>query len=240
MKLSKETVKRIMDVVTTASSIGVEQLVMDEDSIRGHSEDSKTILLDKNVFTYEHFDAIGISRVKTLTSRFNMMMGISDDISIKVENREKDNGHRNASVLTIRTKGTSVEFRCADPSYIRAPKNLRSEVIYSFDINSKSLEVMSRGTSVMGAGKDISFSFENDKVQFNLSDNDGDTLKHTISEVVHTRDDSDTFFFKYNKSLLKLLKLALVDNDSTTIFITKRGILRLIVNNLTVYQAPEI
>lgn len=240
MKLTDDVVNKFIDIVATANSIGIDRMIIDSESIRGQSESTAVILLDKNTINFGIFSSIGISRVKLLNSRLNLVKNGKNIPTIEFEIKEKDNGDREALLLSIKEKKTTVEFRCCDPAHIRAARNLKSSIIYTFDIDEESINVMSRGMSVMG-NNNISFRLDNGKVQFNLSDVEGDSLNHIISDsITINEDETPSFYFKYNKSILQLLKLAMNENTSTaTVNITKRGVLNLMINNLSIYQPPE-
>lgn len=241
MKLSNDTIAKLNHIVSAADMIGINGIIIDKESIRGQSEDNSIIVVEKDYLPTMDFDAIGISRVKVLQSRLALISKNNDKpFSIEAKIKEKDSGERTVLSLSIKDNKTTVEFKCMDPAYIKAPKNLKSPIQYSFNITADSVDFMSRSNSAM-SHKNIAFECRDNTVTFKLTDVEGDALTHVVATDVTIIDENDSkeFFFKFNKNIISLLKLALKEADTVKINLTKRGILNIKISNINVYLVQD-
>lgn len=238
-KLNEKNKQRLKKIIQSANSIGIESLIIDSESIRGTGESNSIILIDKNTLDdISTIGDIGVSRVSVLNSRLSLMK--NDDYSINFTQRIKDNGDPVLEKFIIKNGRTSIDFKCADPKTIISKKSLTSSIVYSFDLSQDSVDLIIKSNSAM-QNDTISFLYSENKVTFKLSDTSGDILTHIISSDIKVDDDSDSFFFNYNKKIiLPLLKIAVKDDDKVRLSFTKKGIMNLNVNDLNIYLAPEI
>lgn len=243
MKLSETVKKRLLEVIQAANSIGIESLLIDEESIRGTGADKTLLLIDKNVPDMSELGSMGINRVNVLSSRMGLVKD-DKDLNIDANIRVEDNGDKMVDKLTLKNKRTTVEFKCCRSSQISAHKVLKNGPIYEFDISEESVATMMRANAAMG-NDTVAFSLDDTgNVMFKLNDSSGDTLNHLISDKVNILDDNEakTFFFNYNKRLfLPLIKMAFKEGtDTLKLSLNKRGIMNLTILSLNIYIIPEV
>ncbi len=241
MKLDTTIKEKLIDIVSTAHSIGISALVIDADSIRGVGEKKALILLDTNTPDISELGSIAVNRVNLFNSRISLMNGKT--MSMEAVTRTEDNGDVLVEKFILKDKKTTVDFKCCRAGQIKAPKILKSAMIYQFDISSDSLQMMMQANSAMN-NDNLSFNLEDNVVYFKLTDNSGDMLKHVISDEVNILDDeaTKTFFFNYDKKiLLPLIKMAFKNGaDTLSLQLTSRGFINLTINSLNIFVAPEI
>lgn len=241
MKLDTAIQKKLIKIISTAHSIGITALIIDEHSVRGVGDKKSLILLDPDTIDMTGLGSIAINRMQLFNSRIALIN--PDALTVDASIRTEDNGDILVEKFIMKDKKSSVDFKCCRAAQITAPKALKSEIHYQFDISEESLRILTQANMAM-KNDNLSFSLDDGVIYFKLTDNSGDMLKHEISNNVNilADDASESFFFSYDKKvLLPLIKMAFKDNsDSLSLKLTKRGIVNLTINSLNIYIAPEL
>lgn len=235
MKLTTDEIQLIRNVVQSCNIIGVESVVIDKDSIRGINEDRTALILDKTERTTQ-FDAIGLSRIKSLTARI-MNAGTNNDLVIDAlcdENTVKD--------LTLKGKNVTVQYKCAgNHSTIKAPKDVKDAPYVILTLAEEVIPELASAVSVM-RGDNLLVSYSNEKLQFIVHDDTGDAytvdLPSATVELLDPEADSD-FIFKYPADLvLSVLKQAA--DKTFSVVLCKKGTMISVVNDLNIYVLPRV
>jgi hypothetical protein len=241
MFLSEDDTKKFAEVISTAKVMGIESLIIDAESIRGQSDEGTFIISDNTIDQFKQ-TPIGISRVSVLFSRLNLLGEGKKLPKLELEFKERDNGDKIILRIKIKNVKSSVDFKCADPLMIKAKKVFKDNLIYEFDLNEDTIELMIKSNSAMQTDK-IKLILDDGKVFFNINDIEGDSLKHLVTETVVLSDPDKTSFLVNlkNKITLPLFKLALKENDKINIKISEiRNVLNFRLNGLNVYAMPEV
>lgn len=240
MILDDDDTKQLIKVIGIANSIGIESIVIDSESLRGMSDDGVFIISEHNIKQFKQ-TPVGISRVSILNSRFNLLK--SDKIpKIELDFKERDNGEKILLRFKIKDKRTALDFKCADPTMIKNKKVLKEPLSYSFSLTEETIDLMTRTNSAMQTDK-INFILDNGKIYFNISDVEGDTLKHLVSESVKIKPDIKPSFLinMKNKSILNLFKLALKGKSDVNINVSEiRNVLNFEIDFVNIYVVPEM
>lgn len=239
-KLSKASIKMIKDAMRTASILGMEKLVIDNHSIRGESQENSTLMLLKFPEDMDlEFGAMAITRVPELMSRMRIL---GNDGDIVPDYKSRDSGDQFVFRLKLKRGRTSVEFKCADPAYVKAPKAFNDPDCYSFAVTPEDLEVMLSAKAVMQTDKITFIGNEDGKVEFTASASEGDKLLHSLEDSYENLcDGNDSFTYSYKtKILFPILKELLSGEEGETITISRRGIIKVYINDIPSFVFPEL
>lgn len=234
-KLSSQTLATIRNAIAVAQMAGVESLVIDSASIRGQSVEHATAMITPTSIPLE-FDALGLDRLNLLNNRLNLI-GDTDNCEATVEY----DGTR-LTKIKFKSKRTTIEFRCTDPTKIRAPKQVNDPIFYTFDIPEDTVALLMRSNIAMDADV-VTFKVVQDgRVLIRVVDTGGDVLEHEVASNVTLSSvcDQETFSGTYKtKKLIPLLKDC-ARGGKTEVNITRRAIFGVSVKNLNVYVMQEI
>lgn len=239
-KLTKATTKLLRESIRTAAALGIEKLVIDPHSLRGESKDNGTMMLFPFPDGMElEFGSIAVTRVPELISRLRIL---GDDGDIIPDYKTRDSGEEFVFRLKLKKGRTSIDFKCADPAYVKAPKAFNDPDCFTFTVTKEDVEVMLSAKSVMQADKVTLTSNAEGKVSFIVTASEGDKLVHEIESDLDTEcDGSDSFTVTYKtKILFPALREILTDTDSTGITITRRGVMKIELNEIPSYIFSEI
>jgi hypothetical protein len=135
-------------------------------------------------------------------------------------------------------KGVKVNYRCANPAVIRAPKVLTDDVRYELTLTDEAINFMSKGSVAM-ASDEITITAGPDGTFFEITDINGDVFSYTFPsnaiDITSTKDAEFSHTFPL-KTLLPLLKAA----GSDTVHLTdKNGMMKMVVEGFDVYVFPR-
>lgn len=234
MKLSNEDITFIQNVVNTSQLVNIDSVLIEPGCVRAMDEDKTVVLLQKeNVPTFA-FGPIGLTRLNTFSSRLNIIKS-QEKFSIDAVVDQTEDFTRS---LTMKGKGTKIDYRCAKPSTIQAPRLIQDEPRARIKLNGDAVVLLQKGQSAMDNAEEVTINC-NDGVSFEFVDVNSDVFKHTFADDVESllNEDKVRFVHRYStKTLLALFK----KNPDGFFEISRKGILSIAVNNLTVYVLPRI
>ena len=228
IKVAAETLDYIQTVIKTAQIVGIDNVIIEPGRIRGMDEARTVVLLqDENVPEME-FDSIGLNRTSVLLSRIAL---------VKNQNRFAveatiDDDKEFVRALLIKAKGTNIDYRCANPATIQAPRVINDEIVADVSLTTEAVEMLHRGVVAMGNVEIVTITSDKRGISFALEDTNCDVFDHTFGEVT-----DHPFTHKYPvKTILALCK----KEGEGTFGIGKKGMLRHDVNGLGVYILPKV
>jgi hypothetical protein len=233
MKLDDETLGYIQTVVNTAVLIGIDNIIIEAGMVRAIDENKTVVIFqDENVPT-PLFGAIGLNRINVFTSRFDIIKN-RDDASIEVT---VDDGRVFARSLIMRSKGIKVDYRCANPATIQAPRQINDTMKYRVPLTAEAVMLLQKGQSAMGADT-VSIISNDNGVSFELADINNDVFSHVFTQNVESLDNGKTTFaHRYPvKTLLSMFK----SNAEGDFYVGGKGMLKFMVNGLDVYVIPQV
>lgn len=233
VRVDQNTLIFIQKVVDTARLVKIENVIIEPGKVRA-IDDSRAVALfqDKDVPDLP-FGSIGLTRIDVFHSRFEIAKSM-DGFTIEAM---MDPTNTFARSIKMKGKGINIDYRCASPTTIQAPKVIQDDIKYSSRMTPEAVGLIGRGLSAMGADV-IEFSGDDEGVLFSIEDVNRDALTYQFADAFADVDGDEVSAFKYKypaKVLLSLLK----QSSDQEFFITTRGMMRVIVNGLTLHIPPR-
>ena len=233
MKLTQDTLTFIQNVVHTAELVNIDSIIIDAESVRGLSENNTVVLLEKDIPKLE-IGPIGLNRTDVFQQRLDVVQGL-DGFAIDAT-IDEDKGFVRA--LVMKAKGTKVDYRCANPATIRAPRVINDDLMARVEFTSEGVSMLQKGAAAMGSDV-VEFKSNSCGVHFTLEDVNNDTFNHQFansSEALGEASDG-RFTHKYPVKTL----LALFKHESVNHFeVGSKGTMLVKINGLGVYVLPKV
>lgn len=237
MKVEPASLAYVQNVVATVTTIGIDSVILEPGRVRAVDEDSTVFLLHTTGVPDFEFGSIGINRIATFASRLSIAKSIADfTIDATVDGPEDAQYVR---ALTMKAKGTKIDYRCANPATIRAPKGMNDAIKYRVKMQPEAVLHMTKGKDAMGADE-VTLIGNTDGASFELVDINGDKLTYKFADDVDLVQPDDTSDPKFShKYPLKLMLTLFKHNSDSAFHITTRGMLKTSINGLDVYVLPR-
>jgi hypothetical protein len=233
MKLSQDLISFIETVVKTGQSVNIDNVIIEPDMVRA-IDDARTVVLYQNTNVPEMpFGSIGLNRINIFLSRLEIAKS-QDNFTLDVT---VDDDAEYARAVTMKGTGTKIDYRCANPATIQAPRQINDNLIYRVQMNAEAVSLLQKGQVAMGSETVTIVS--DDGVSFELTDVNSDVFKHTFAPDIELLDEdaSPSFTHRYPaKTLLALFK----QNPDGHFDIGEKGILNISVNGLSIYVLPQV
>lgn len=237
MKLSKDIIDYIRNVVKIAKTVGIESVAFEKDMVRAMDENKTVVICHTDGVPDLPFDGIGIGRLDVFSSRFALVDG-REGFATDAEISTKDNSQQ-VSQLIFKAKNIKVDYRCANTQTIKAPKAIKDPMTYEFTISADTVDILSKAQTAMSVDYVTIISNREKGMSFELVDTNNDVFSYEFSDQAVTitdRTDSE-FVHRYPvKTVIALLK----QGFNTPIQVGQRGFLRVIVNGINVTILPSI
>lgn len=231
MKLTSENIAVIESIISTARLIDIENIIIEPNKIRA-IDDNRTVLIfqDKDVPEFE-FGTIAFNRLSTFQNRLTAIRSLGDfDIDASVDNTF-------VKSLTLRTKGTKVDYRCANPATVKAPGKINEVLGYSIEIPDDLLSIIQKSYTAMN-GNHIAFAYNGEEVSFTVQDMNGDAFTHTITSNINVLEENAPKSFN-NKYPIKTI-MALFKKSDNRFNIGMNGMLNVVVNGINIFVIPQV
>jgi len=238
MKMDQASLAYIQNVVQTAELAKIGSIIIEPGKVRAIDEDRTVVLYHDKGVPDLPFGSIGLNRIDVFMSRFNIARGMSNfemDVTVEGEGTEESF----ARAINMKGKGFKVDYRCANPKTIQAPKSLNDAVKHKIRMTPEAVLLMQQGTSAMKADE-ITFIGTDKGVSFEIADINSDKLTYSFADTIENTDDDDgepaNFVHKYPiKTVTTLFKA----NPDGNFYVTSRGMLKIVVNNLDILVVPR-
>jgi hypothetical protein len=233
MKLDQETISYLLNVVKTARLVGIDNIIIEPNLVRA-MDDANTVVLFQNKDVMEMpFGSIGLTRTDAFMARYEVARS-QDKFTMEAVVHDDTEYARS---LVMKGKGVKIDYRCGDPSKIKAPRQVNDTLMFSVGLTGEAVAILQKGQAAMGV--DTVSVVSNDGVSFELTDVNGDTFKYTFADDAEPlSDDTNTkFVHRYPvKTLLALFK----NNPEGKFSIGAKGILSFPINGVTVFVLPQV
>lgn len=238
MKLDKEIIDYIFNVVKTGDIVNVDNIIIEPNMVRSMDEERTVGLFTNKNVPDMPFNSIGITRIHDLLSRFSIVKEL-ENFLIEVTT---DPDEVYATKLVLKAKKMKVDYRCGDPSKIAAPKVLHDVECYRVQLNEDAVGLFQKGNAAMSTDEVSLVS--NDGVSFEFTDLSHDIYQYTFADTVEPILNADgeapsslKFAHRYPAKTLQ----ALFKNNPTAEFtIGQKGMMRFPLNDLTVFVLPRV
>lgn len=238
MNIDKTSLAYIQNVVRTAELVKIGNIIIEPDRVRAIDEDRTVILFQNKDVPEMVFGSIGLNRIDDFSSRFDIARSI-DNFQVDVLIEGDDTKTSFARSLTMKAKGIKIDYRCANPATIQAPKTINDAPKYQIRMTPEAVLLMQKAQGAMHSDE-ISFIGSDEGVSFEVVDINTDKMAYKFADRVAMVGDSEDTLVKFNhkypiKTVTTLFKTA-PDGSFT---IGARGMLKIVVNNLDVYILPR-
>jgi histidyl-tRNA synthetase len=228
MKLDTESLNYITNVVETAQLVGIDNIVIEPGTVRALNDEKSVVLFqDENVPDIGF--SVGLNRVNVFLNRLEVAK-TQDNFAVNVTTDDEGEFARS---FTMTAKGFKVDYRCANPKTIKAPKRVNDEMVYKISLTPQAVFMLQKGQTAMGADI-VSLICKDGEATFEYVDVNNDKFSHTFADNVTGTDD-----FTHNypiKILLPLFK----HKAEAEFQIGRKGMLCITVNTLTLFVLPQL
>lgn len=243
LKLSSETKDIIVFAVKYCYLVGIDSLVIDKQGIRAKQDETAVYLIEPGDFDFLEFDSLYINRVKSIFPRFKMFETSKIDYDVYANIKQLNDDSLVVSQLRIQGSNTKVNFNAAMLSKnVQLPRKMNDPNYYKFSVASDDLPILKKGISAMGA-EVLKIYSKGGEVYCQIKDIEQDVLTQKLTTSYKTLHDDadDDFDFAYTfKIIWPLLNEAGRDSENFKITITRKGIMLLKINGLSMYIFAEI
>ena len=189
VKLNAEVEKLIFDAAMTANSVGIESFVIDEEGIRGMDDDQNVVILQTSFNIEVPFEAFAVGDVKQFVQRYNTHKN-NEPVSVMMTVDPEFIG----KIVTFKSKGLSIDYRCLAPKRVKAPKKLLDELHCSFEMTEEALEMLKKGSMIMKSDEVLFVKKEDeDFVRLVITDINKSTFEFEIEGKLEAETDPCTF-----------------------------------------------
>lgn len=233
MQLTESSIKSLQQLISVAQVAEIDNVIIEDAKIRGISDNKSVVLFAENNIPDFGFPRVGLNRLGTLLSRLALAKD-SDSVVIESKQGKSD---QDVGMLNLSWSGAKVQYRCADPASIRAPKNVRDVDTWAVTVPTEQIGVILNAMKSLKATKININTRTGSEVYFELVEavsNDAFTLQVADgAEYLHdTEPKSKIWVNMYPASqLISILKLASDGKDSVRFIIGENGTLTVNIND---------
>jgi len=238
MKIDTESVSFIKTVVKTAQLVGIDNIIIEEEGVRAIDDNQTVVLFQKENIPELSFGSIGLNRISVFTSR--LALAESRD---NFQMDSQDDGNGQIVSLTMKGSGVKIDYRCANPTTIRAPKQLHDTMQVRVKINPEAVMLLVKASAAMpqmsGKLEVVTLASDKDGVSFELADSTNDVFSHKFTDHAESLIDGDSTKFVHRYPLKTLISL-FKENPEGHFDIGQKGILNVNINGLDIFVLPRV
>lgn len=232
MKLTNELIAKIQNITQTAQLVGIDSVIIEKDAVRA-IDDEKTVLIFHGDTNDIPFDAIALNRLSLFASRLELA---KSGAGFEVE-AITDDAKEYAKSLVMKNKKSKIDYRCANPSVIKAPRQIQDTMKYQVTLTPEIVNTLAKAATAMGSDC-IEISATEDTAKFEMSDMNKDAFSLDITGNIKSIKNG-TLSFKQKYPIKVLIALFKKSPDST-FNIGENGLLNIIVNDINVFVLPQV
>ncbi|KKL28756.1 hypothetical protein LCGC14_2371970 [marine sediment metagenome] len=232
MKLDSASIAYIKLVVETAQLVGIDDLIIEPNKVRAMNEEKTVVIFQEKDVPDMVFNSVGLNRIGVFLNRLEVAK-TQDNFAVEVITDENNEFARS---IKMSAKGFKVDYRCANPKTIGAPRKLSEEWIYNIELTPQAVYMLQKGQAAMSTDR-VSLINNDNGATFEFSDINSDKFSHTFTKRVSMIEGTnESFTYKYPiKVLLPLFKY----DPEGSFEIGRRGMLKIVVNNLNIFVLPQ-
>jgi hypothetical protein len=239
MKLNKSLLNLITDTTTVANMVGINEISMEHNDVnsmfRGMDDSSGTpVVILQNIEEKLPFGSMAIRDTGSFISKLNLSHNNDENYSTFINIDDNTN-----AVKSIEFKGLKfkLSFIAGSKDCVKAPKRLKDEFKYSFELNQDNVKTLSDAIKAM-KGEFVTFVCDGCEVSFEIRTGKTDVFSYTFCEEIMSFDGSEeSFVFTYPvKSILNIIK----NSDNQMFKLSSKGIFNTVIKNTNVFVFPNI
>lgn len=236
-KLTKQILDYIETVVGVAKTAGIDNIIIETDKVRAIDEDKTVVMFQTEGVPDLPFGAIGLNRIGVFSSRYEIAKAAKDfAIEATIDDTSKDEPSFVRS-LTLKGKGIKIDYRCANPKTIQAPKALNDAITHRVKMTPDAVQMLTKGQSAMAADE-VAFVGNKDGVFLEIKDTNSDALNYTFGDTVLLENGHKVvdFFHRYP---IKVIAPLFKQNPDGDFLLSTRGMMNIEVNGINVFVLPR-
>lgn len=230
MIIDKKEMEYITKVISVAKSLKIEDVIIEPGKVRAIDSERNVFILHTDDVPDMSFNSIGLSRLDTLIARLNIAKTL-DNCCYEFNTINDTNPY--VKNIIIKAKGFKVDFRCANPNTIQAPKAYKKDVSCQFVIQSSVGDMMTKGAGAMKSDEVI-FNCTNGELYIEFEDINGDNMSYLISDTINKE-----LHFKYKYPLKLITTFIKQDIPNITFELSSKGILSTKILGFDTYLFPR-
>ena len=234
MNLTPEVTAYVLNAVKTARLVDIDSVIIEPDTVRGMDDSNSVVLFQDEDVLDMPFGSIGMTRLDSLVSRYDIASS-HDKFSVEANVRD---GEDFAGNIVMKSKGIKVDYRCGNPTKIRAPRQINDTMLFGVQLNEEAVNLLQKGATAMKADQ-VTIISNDDGVSFEMADVNNDVFKHTFADNVEILDDEENTKFAHRYPI-KILQSLFKHNSEGSFSIGAKGMLSFPINGLTVYVLPQV
>ena len=235
MKIDQEVEKLICDAAGVANDVGVTAFVIDEEGIRGMDEGKLIFMLRESFDLEVPFASLAIGDTAQFIQRYNIhKTNDGSELILEVDKDDK------AKVISMKSKGLNIDFRCIKPERIRAPKKLDDVEYCAFELPDAAIDMIKKGSTTMKAEEVLFVKEEDsDSVYLEMVDINRSSFKYDIDGFVEPVNPKKRCSFA-KRYPVKTILMALRNSDNNHLLIGEKGSLTICKNQIDIIIAPRV
>ncbi len=233
MKLDKDTLKYINKVVGAAQLVGIDDIIIEPGMVRAMHEAGNIIMLQKTGVPDLPIGSIGLNRISTYQTRYDAAKS-QDGFTVEAV---ADNSGDYVRSLTMKGKGVKIDYRCANPTTIKAPRQFKEVDHHEIELSGETVLMFQKALAAMGS--EITTLICNDGVSFEFQDENADAFKIDFADDTTILEDGADAKFAH-KYPAKVLQALFKHNPTGTFIVGKAGTLSVMVNDIRVTVFPRV
>lgn len=243
MNLTNDEINFIQLVIKTARLVGINNIIIEPGKVRAMSDEQTVVLFQDTDILQLSCGSLGLNRIDVFLARLEIAksqdkfeieaitVGTNDQVGFDVS--IAGDTPMWAKSLTMKGKNITIDYRCASPQTIKAPKSRAGVSTYQLSMTPEAINMIAKGKVAMKTDE-VSFNGTKNGVSLDITDVNGDTLEYHFTSDMVTIGDSTPHNFSY-KYPIDLLLPIFKTNQTGQCSITAKGTLIFNVNGLDVY-----
>ncbi len=144
MKMTIDDIEQLRSAFAVCRIAGIDAVVVTDNRIAGVASSNKMALISNLNFSFDPTLKIGIGRVAELEKRLSIFTS-TPDIEMTVNDRNE------ASLLTISSGKSKIQFRCTAERLVKYPKSNEDEDLCVIKISKAEVSQITRAVKTLGA-----------------------------------------------------------------------------------------
>lgn len=151
MKLSKESIDKFKKLLDICAIANITSLIIEPDKVRGVNS-GQTALLVQNSSIFDADVIVGLlstddsARIQSLNKKLSSVLG-SDTLQVELIEDKKETAPAPISGFKISGSGAKYDFKASRIEFIKAPKGINDEMIWSFKIDHEKLKMLDKAAA---------------------------------------------------------------------------------------------
>lgn len=235
MNIDAISLQYVQTVIKTAQLADMDNVIIEPDCVRAINLARNAVIIHTENVPSMPFGSIGLTRLHQYESRVNLITSLGDVAVEATTDTSPSNGQQFVRSLTFKNRKAKVEYRCANPTTMKLPRNIPDEFCFPVRITPEMIRILKQCKDAMKASTFFLTGDQTNGINLIVQNENGDTFTYQVSDLFDSLNDETSFKFMYETKLAVGLLEA---SPNASCVISKRGVWRLPINGLTTYIIP--